>query len=77
MSNVLVFRTNINTAERVYRAACRLCILLRGNCRWSVDRSDGPMEDCDCVLRIETETLTEADIIRLLKRAGPGCDILN
>ncbi len=67
--NVLVFQTNINTDERVHRAACRLC-KLRGICRWSIDLED-------CVLRVETESLIEADVIRLLTRAGLVCDVLN
>ncbi len=69
--NVLVFRTNINSAQRVHRAACRLC-KLRGICRWSVDLEDG-----DCVLRVEADNLTEQDIIRPLLKAGLYCDVLN
>ncbi|WP_460952548.1 hypothetical protein [Spirosoma daeguense] len=71
MRNVLVFRTNINSDQRIHRAACRLC-KLRGICRWSID-----LEDCDCVLRIETESHTESDIIRLLTKAGLQCTVLN
>ncbi|QHV95175.1 hypothetical protein [Spirosoma endbachense] len=76
MLNVLVFRTNINTDQRVHQVACQLC-KLRGQaadavCRWSID-----LEDCDCVLRIETNSLTESDIIRLLTRAGLQCAVLN
>ncbi|MFD2571104.1 hypothetical protein ACFSUS_10695 [Spirosoma soli] len=71
MTNVLVFRTNINSDKRIHQAACRLC-KLRGICRWSID-----LEDSDCVLRVETDQLTEADIIRLLTRAGFQCDSLN
>ena len=74
--NVLVFRTNINTNERVHRAACQLCKLRERStdavCRWSID-----LEDCDCVLRIEAESLTEAAVIRLLTRAGLQCAVLN
>jgi hypothetical protein len=73
--NILVFRTNINTDERVHRAACQLC-KLRGRsaytvCRWSID-----LEDCDCVLRIEAESLTAIDVIRLLNKVGLQCDVL-
>lgn len=71
MTNVLIFRTNLNTAERMYRAACRLCILARGNFRWSVD-----LEDRDCVLRIETEQLTEADVVAVLTQVGLRCEPL-
>lgn len=69
--NVLVFRTNINTDERVHRAACRLC-KLRGVCKWSID-----LEDHDCVLRIEAESVTEADVVRMLTKAGLQCAVLN
>lgn len=72
MAHVLVFRTNINSAERLYRTACRLCLLLHGDFRWTVD-----MEDCDCVLRIETDSITEADVIRLVRQAGLQCDPLD
>ncbi|WP_265989007.1 hypothetical protein [Larkinella insperata] len=73
--NVLVFRTNINSAQRLHKAACRLC-KLRSICRWSVD-----MEDRDCVLRIETPTdstnpYSEQAIIRLLTKAGLQCEVL-
>jgi hypothetical protein len=73
--NVLVFRTNINSGQRLHKAACRLC-KLRGVCRWSVD-----MEDCDCVLRIETtadstEQFNEQAVIRLLTKAGLECEVL-
>ena len=76
MNRVLVFRTNINTNERIHRAACRLCKLLGRSagtsCRWSID-----LEDCDNVLRIETESLSEADVIQLLHKAGLECDVLD
>lgn len=76
MATVLVFRTNINTDERIHRAACQLCKLrgrcASGACRWSID-----LEDHDCVLRIEAESLTEADVIRQLTRAGLQCTALN
>jgi hypothetical protein len=71
MANVLVFRTNINSSQRVHQAACPLC-MLRGICRWSVD-----LEDHDCVLRIEAESLTESEIIRILTRAGLECSVLD
>ncbi|RRB02497.1 hypothetical protein [Larkinella rosea] len=73
--NVLVFRTNINSAQRLHKAACRLC-KLRGVCRWSVD-----MEDRDCVLRIEApedsaEPYSEQTVIRMLTKAGLECEVL-
>ena len=68
MSRLLVFQTDINTDKRVHRAACRLC-KLKGICRWSLDVDD-------CVLRIETNSLTETEIIQLLTRAGFQCTSL-
>ena len=74
--NVLVFQTNINSDERIHRVACRLCKLQArcadAVCKWSID-----LEDCDNVLRIETKTLTETDVIRLLTNAGLQCTPLN
>ena len=75
MTNVLVFQTNINTDERIHRAACRLC-LLKGICRWRIDLDDGE-DTTQCILRIETESLTETDIIRLLTAAGLQCEVAN
>ncbi|RCR69999.1 hypothetical protein [Larkinella punicea] len=74
--NVLVFRTNINSGQRLHKAACRLC-KLRGICRWSVD-----MEDRDCVLRIEAPEdlsipLDEQVVIRLLTKVGIECEVLS
>lgn len=75
MTNVLVFRTNINTDERIHRAACRLC-LLKGICRWRIDLDDGE-GPAQCILRIESESLTETDVIRLLTMAGLQCEAVN
>lgn len=76
MTNVLTFRTNINTDERIHRAACRLC-LLKGICRWRIDLDDEGGKPTQCILRIETESLTETDVIRLLTAAGLQCEVLN
>lgn len=75
MATVLVFRTNINTDERIHRAACRLC-LLKGICRWRIDLNDGEGL-AQCILRIETELHTETDVVRLLTAAGLQCEVLN
>lgn len=76
MANVLVFRTNINTDERIHRAACRLC-LLKGICRWRIDLDDVAGTTTQCILRVETESLTEMDVIRLLTAAGLQCEVVN
>ncbi|GAB3737197.1 hypothetical protein [Spirosoma lituiforme] len=76
MTHVLMFRTNINTDERIHRAACRLC-LLKGICRWRIDLDDENGKTTQCILRVETESLTETDVIRLLTAAGLQCEVLN
>ncbi|WP_338872564.1 hypothetical protein WBJ53_28280 [Spirosoma sp. SC4-14] len=76
MLNRYAFRTNINTDERVHRVACQLCKLQKQSghavCRWSID-----LDDCDCTLRVEAESVTETDIIRILKKAGLQCSVLS
>lgn len=68
MTNVLVFRTNINSAKRYGCAHRTMGRLLKGQGRWTVD-----MNDYDCVLRIETESVTEATVVSRLTRAGLEC----
>jgi len=74
MLNRYAFRTNINTDKRVHRAACQLCKLQKQSghtvCRWSIDLDD-------CTLRIEAESLTETDIIKILTKAGLQCSVLS
>lgn len=70
--NVLVFRTDIKTKEKVQEVAVRL-----NNhpviADWYVDT-----EDIDNVLRIETSgTLLESDIVNLMKMSGFYCEILS
>ena len=70
---VLVFRTNINSGQRLHKAACRLC-KLRGVCRWSID-----METGDCLLRLEASDdaqLAQQTIVRLLTKAGLVCEVV-
>ena len=72
MTNVLVFRTNINSLDRLYQTACLMCHLRHRVSRWNVD-----MEDCDCVLRIETDRVSEAEVVRLVRQIGLNCDPLD
>ena len=69
-SSILVFRTNIQSAEDI----TYLKTLLDRHphiARWNVD-----MDDSDRVLRIVSECLTEADIINLLTPVGYACSEL-
>jgi len=64
---ILIFKTNLRSAEDVKKVA----VLLNGDARipcWSVDR-----DDCDCVLRIEALGLESGDVIDWVRRAGFEC----
>ncbi|MCU0353972.1 MAG: hypothetical protein MUD08_09605 [Cytophagales bacterium] len=68
--SVLVFKTNVNNKPGRRRLA-RTLEDAPGISRWSVDLSD-----CDCVLRIESDSLSEINIIGLVKQAGFVCEEL-
>ena len=69
--NVLVFKTNIQNQRMVdclYPIFSDIPIVLD----WSVD-----IEDCDNVLRIETNgNVTESDIIHMVSEIGIACEAL-
>ncbi|MEZ4904517.1 MAG: hypothetical protein R2822_23605 [Spirosomataceae bacterium] len=69
--NILIFKTNIKTEEDKHKIAPLLDALLSIR-RWTVD-----CEDCDCVLRIESDNLTEDEIIKLIQQGGFTCEVLN
>lgn len=69
-SSILVFKTNIQSPDDLNL----LKPLLDDHphiVRWNVD-----MEDIDCVLRIVSARLTEADVINLITPAGYACSEL-
>jgi hypothetical protein len=68
--NILVFKTNIKTQEDKEKIA-PLLMSMPQIYRWSVD-----CEDCDCVLRIETEGIAEEQIIETVQQAGFQCEEL-
>lgn len=68
--NVLVFKTDLHTHERVSDVSPILTHLKDIN-RWNVD-----VQDCDHVLRIESETLSAHRIEQLLSSAGYFCEEL-
>jgi hypothetical protein len=69
-SEVLVFKTNISTNEQFERVQPVLSEWAQIK-NWSIDR-----EDVDKVLRIESEHLSPAVIIRVLNDAGFECEEL-
>lgn len=68
--DVLVFRTDLNSRERIDDIS-PLLENTDGICRWNVD-----MHDCDNVLRIEAINLSPRRIETLLQRAGVFCEEL-
>lgn len=68
---ILVFKTTIKTQEDKEKIA-PLLLSLPQIYRWTVD-----CEDCDCVLRIEAEGISEEQIIETVQRAGFECEELN
>jgi len=70
--NILVFKTDIRSPQKVRLVGP----VFRGHpsiIDWSVD-----IEDIDHVLRIVTlGTIRESDIIRLVKKCGFRCEILD
>ena len=71
IENILVFATNIkNESDKL-----TIGNLLDENPKinqWSIDQ-----EDIDCVLRIESETLSEEQIINLLNNQNFYCSTLD
>jgi hypothetical protein len=69
--NVLVFKTNlqqVNDVEKVMTTMNDDCRIKR----WTVDH-----EDCDKVLRVESDDIHPDEIAALIRRAGYSCEELN
>lgn len=69
--DILIFKTNIKTIDDKMKIAPILNSLAQIQC-WTVD-----CEDCDCVLRIEAQGLSEAQIIEIVQQSGFECTTLN
>ncbi|WP_348798525.1 hypothetical protein [Flavobacterium adhaerens] len=71
LENILIFATNIKTQDDKQS----IKEILDHNSeiyQWHIDQ-----EDIDCVLRIETNTLTETEIIKLVNEQNFSCKILD
>lgn len=69
-SDVLVFKTNIFMDRDIQRVSD----IMRGDTRilrWTIDK-----DDCDNVLRIESEQITPIEIKILINAAGYYCEEL-
>jgi hypothetical protein len=70
ISDVLVFKTNISTAEEVKRLS-EILNIQKGVLKWNVD-----LNDIDNVLRIESHIMGADTIIALLCDGGYECEEL-
>lgn len=67
---VLVFRTNLQQADDVERVTSTMNDEQR-ILRWTVDR-----EDCDKVLRVESDRMLPDEVAALIRKAGYSCEEL-
>ncbi|TDO72760.1 hypothetical protein EV143_10765 [Flavobacterium chryseum] len=67
---VLVFKTNVNTLSKVQRITPKLNRLFP-NSKWNFD-----LEDCDRILRFESDNNIMKEIIILMKILGFECEAL-
>lgn len=67
---VLVFKTNLQQADDVERVTSTMNDEQR-ILRWTVDR-----EDCDKVLRVESDRILADEVAALIRQAGYSCEEL-
>jgi hypothetical protein len=67
---VLVFKTNLQQADDVERVMSTMNDEQR-ILRWTVDR-----EDCDKVLRVESDHILPDEVAALIRQAGYSCEEL-
>jgi hypothetical protein len=67
---VLVFKTNLQRADDVERVMPTMNEEQR-ILRWTVDR-----EDCDKVLRVESDQIHADEVAALIRQAGYSCEEL-
>jgi hypothetical protein len=67
---ILVFKTNINTFQKV-KIADALLSKERKIHKFNID-----IEDPDKILRIETEKLKNENVVRILEKSGIWCEEL-
>ena len=70
MNSILIFKTNINTLAQL-KTADSILSATEEIKRWNID-----IDDCDKVLRIETNALQTVDVIDVLKLNNIYCEEL-
>ncbi len=68
MKRVLVFSTSLESEDDIRNVKPALDHLVGTNGRWNFD-----LEDCDCILRVETPMLPEPVVIAALQNRGYTC----
>ena len=71
MKNVLVFKTSVTGKSEVEKLKPLLNRLVNQHGYWNFD-----LEDCDNILRVETQSLSAPAISSLLQKSGFRCEEL-
>ncbi|MDH7913988.1 hypothetical protein [Winogradskyella sp. SYSU M77433] len=72
LKTVLVFKTSIYNTDEVQKLNPLLNKLVAKNDRWNFD-----LEDCDNILRVESNTITAESVLGLLGMHGFYCEELH
>lgn len=70
MTEILIFKTNVNCQEAVKQLEPLL------NRHWAISKWNFDLEDCDRILRIEASKEISEEIIKLLHSKGFDCEDL-
>ncbi|WP_430906826.1 hypothetical protein [Maribacter sp. 2-571] len=71
MKTVSVFKTSVNKKQDIKRIRPLLNRLIATNGRWNFD-----LEDCDRILRVESQVCLENEVINLLRYCNHECQAL-
>lgn len=71
MKQVLVFKTSVNSPQEILEVKPLLNTLVNKTGRWNFD-----LDDCDKILRVESEFVGSDTIIEKLACAGVVCEEL-
>ncbi|MBC8769266.1 hypothetical protein H4O18_14815 [Arenibacter sp. BSSL-BM3] len=71
MKTILVFKTSVSKKRQIKTLKPVLNNLITKNDYWNFD-----LEDCDNILRVETQAVQVDSVIRILKKHGFYCEEL-
>lgn len=72
MKNVLIFKTSISKKKEIKQLRPVLNELLPQTDLWNFD-----LEDCDNILRVETQTLNADQVLNAIQNLGYFCEELH